>query len=291
MLGTVVLWLAVRLVLARGHGGRPATMPCSDSPAASRGGRVPSWSTRCWPRRLRGAERAAARHRKGAVLSLPAFFLGAAPFFYFYAVDPYSSVRTWAAATRCARFPTGLSLLVRRAPAAVPRLGPVPRRRSRHARAGRSSTAGPLAFFLWHLRGSFRARHPLRDAAIFPIFFLVFALLFAASIHIRRNAPHVCDPALRLLSGGRWRSGSGARGAPGSSRRGSGCAALFLLHGWTTHVLGGQPCASGRSVHAGLLTPDSRSRGQGGEAPLSADHARVGDFSTSTRESTSSRHR
>ena len=67
--------------------------------------------------------------------------------------------------------------------------------------------AWALAFFLWHLRGSFGARHPLRDAAIFPIFFLVFTLLFAASIHIRRNAPSMrsrCPPSSPWPSASAW---------------------------------------------------------------------------------------
>ena len=50
MLGTVLLWLSVRLVLAGNPGRKPVTMPCWDSRAGSGGGPVPSWSTRSWPR-------------------------------------------------------------------------------------------------------------------------------------------------------------------------------------------------------------------------------------------------
>ena len=67
----------------------------------------------------------------------------------------------------------------------------------------------------------------------FPIFFLVFVLLFAASIHIRRNAPQYAIPlsAFFPVALGFW-----LVHAPGAWKLAAwaGCAALFLVHGWTT---------------------------------------------------------
>src|SRR5262245_32816136 len=169
---------------------------------------------------------------KGTLLSLPAFFLGAAPFFYFYAVDPYSSLSNLGGGYALSQVPEGLYLLfVERLPQyldwelfelTVPFT----------AVLAAVVYGWATLFFLWKLRRSFRADDPFGRAAVFPIFFLVFVLLFAASIHIRRAAPQYVLPlsAFFPVALGFWLVHS-----PGSWKPAAwaGCTVLFLLHGWT----------------------------------------------------------
>ena len=234
MLGTVLLWLSVRLVLAKGPWGKAGQYAL-----LGLAGGVGWWTS---PfviyQLLAGAAYVVLRERspavlKGTILSLPAFFIGAAPFFYFYAIDPYSNVLNMGGGYALALIPEGLYLLFfERVPqyldwdlfqSSIPF--------THWLAAGVYGWA--LLFFLWHLRRSFSGRHPLRDAAIFPVFFLICALLFAGSVHISRGTPTYAIPlsALFPVAVGFWLV---------HSRRawklvaGAGCAAVFLLHGWTT---------------------------------------------------------
>ena len=263
MLGTVLLWLAVRLVLAR----EPWKKTGHYALLGFAGG-VGWWTSPLVVYQILAAtayvvlrERPSAIW-KGAVLSMPAFFIGAAPFFYFYARDPYSDVLNMGGGYALRNVPEGLYLLfVERLPqylawdlsqAAVPIMHWL----------GALVYAWALAFFLWHLRGSFGARHPLRDAAIFPIFFLVFTLLSAASIHIRRNAPMYAIPLSALLpvaigfwlwySRRAWKLAAGV-----------GCAALFLVHGWETvsRVVAYAPRAEASTQGHVTLVHDLEARG------------------------------
>jgi hypothetical protein len=234
MLGTVVLWLSVRLVRARGRwreGGYYALLGFA--------GGLAWWTSPLVVYQvLAGGAYVVMRERaaavvQGALLSVPAFFLGAAPFFYYYAVDPYSSLSNLGGGHALSQVPTGLRLLfAERLPQyldwdlfglAIP-----------FGLAIAAVAYGwATLFFLWKLRGSFRADHPLGHAAVFPILFLVFVLLFAASSHVERAAPHYALPLSSFFpvalgfwlvrSAGSWRLAAG-----------TGCAALFLLHAWTS---------------------------------------------------------
>jgi F5/8 type C domain len=256
MLGTVILWLSVCLALAR----EPWKKTGHYALLGFAGG-VGWWTSPLVIYQiLTSAAYVILRERlravwKGAILSVPAFLLGAAPFFYFYALDPYSDVLSMGGGYALRHIPGGLYLLfVERLPQY---LGwdlfqsPLPLTHW----LGALVYGWALVFFLWHLRRSFSARSPLRNAAIFPIFFLVFALLLAASIHVRRNAPLYVIPLSALLpvaigfwlvhSRHAWRLAAGAA-----------CAALFLLHGWTTAswVVTNAPRAEGSTQgHLGLV--------------------------------------
>ena len=103
---------------------------------------------------LRGVQRECLR---GAILSTPAFFLGAAPFFYFYddrSLRGHSEHGRRFRPTR--HVPWACTVGFFRARAAIPRLGPLSRRRSRSAPglAARRLRMGRWLFFLWHLRES-----------------------------------------------------------------------------------------------------------------------------------------
>jgi hypothetical protein len=253
MLGTVVLWLSVRLVPAQGRwrkGGYYALLGFA-------GGLAWWTSPLVIYQVLAGGLYVVMRERaaavvKGTLLSLPAFLLGAAPFFYYYALDPYSSLSNLGGGYALSHVPTGLYLLfAERVPEyldwdlfgrAIP------------FAAGMAAVVYGWAtlFFLWKLRKSFRADHPLCHAAVFPIFFLVFVLLCAASIHVRRAAPHYALPlsAFFPVALGFWLVRS-----PGSWKLAAwaGCAALFLLHAWTSvsWVVSNAPHAE--SLTRGLL--------------------------------------
>ena len=146
MLGTLLLWLAVRLVMARGTRRQ-------DGYYALLGlvGGVAWWTSPLVVYQiLASGIYVVMRERltavlKGALLSLPAFFLGAAPFFYFYAVDPYSSVLGLGGGYALANVPTGLSLARHRASAAVPGLDALPVEAPLHVRPRRRR--------LWRLHG------------------------------------------------------------------------------------------------------------------------------------------
>ena len=182
---------------------------------------------------------------KGALISLPAFFVGMAPVFYFYATesallegtDPYSRVLGMVGEHSWSDVPSGLLPALVRARAAVPRLGsclghrfpfgdwfaaavyslgdgvlsvaPAQVVRRAQPAAGRRR----LADLLCHLQPALRRQHP----------------------HPTRRAS-VRDSALRAPPRGPGVL-AGAR-APHleGRRRGGGCAGLFLIHGW------GRPC-------------------------------------------------
>jgi hypothetical protein len=90
-----------------------------------------------------------------------------------------------------------------------------------------------LLFFLWRLRRAFGGGRSLQDAAIFPLFFLVFTVVLAASPHVRRSATGYVMPLAAVLpvALGYWVVHSGRAWKPIA---GAGYAAVFLLHGWTT---------------------------------------------------------
>jgi F5/8 type C domain len=234
MLGTTLLWLAVRLVRApegwrkRGYYALLGFV-----------GGLGWWTSPLVVYQLLTCgvyvlmrERGAAVSR-GAILSLPAFFVGAGPFFYFYAVDSYSRVSNLGGGYALGQVPEGLYLLfVERVPeyldwdlfgVALP------------FAAGLAAVVygGATLALLWGLRTSFRRDHPHGAAAVFPIFFLVFVLLCAASIHVRRAAPQYALPLSAFFpvalgfwlvhARGKWKLVAW-----------SGGAALFLLHAWTT---------------------------------------------------------
>jgi hypothetical protein len=234
MLGTVVLWLAVRVPRTsegwRKHAGYAALGLV---------GGVAWWTSPLVIYQLLAAgayvllrERGAALVR-GALLSLPAFLVGAGPFIWFYATDPYSSLANLGGGFAGDHVPAGLYvLLTERLPDYLDWNRFRPRSPLTLGLAA-AVYAGATLFFLWRLRGSLGARHPLRDAAIFPIFFGVFLLLLAASAHVRRNAPQYALPLSAFFpvalgfslvhAPPRWTLVTRA-----------GCAAVFLLHGWTT---------------------------------------------------------
>ena len=256
MLGTLLLWLAVRLVMARGtwrQRGYYALLGFV--------GGVAWWTSPLVVYQILASgiyvvmrERMAAV-LKGALLSLPAFFLGAAPFFYFYAVDPYSSVLGLGGGYALANIPTGLSLLVTERlpeyldwtlfPSKLPFAYGLAAGRLWRVDAGPPVASPPIV----PRPGS------LRHAAIFPIFFLVVTLLLTASIHIQRSAPQYALPLCAFFpvavafclvhTPGRWRLVTW-----------SGCAAVFLLHGWTTAAWVVARRASCRVRHARLPEPD-----------------------------------
>jgi hypothetical protein len=170
---------------------------------------------------------------RGALLSGPAFLLGAAPFFYSYATDPYSDIFSMGGGFSLRHIPAGLYLIfVERMPqyldwelfgAAIP---------SAHWLAAVVYGAA-LLFFLWRLRRAFGGGRSLQDAAIFPLFFLVFTVVLAASPHVRRSATGYVMPLAAVLpvALGYWVVHSGRAWKPIA---GAGYAAVFLLHGWTT---------------------------------------------------------
>ena len=234
MLGTVLLWLSVRLPLAQETWRKSGYYVLLGLT-----GGVAWWTSPLVIYQVLASgvyvvmrEKLAALW-KGTVLSLPAFFIGAAPFFYFYVTDPYSNILSLGGGYALSHIPTGLYLLF--AERLPPYLDWDLLREKVPLAFGLVVVvyAWATLFFLWRLRKSFRAQHPLRNAAIFPIFFVIFVLLLTASAHIRRDAPHYALPlsaffpvalgfllvhvprALKPLA---W----------------SGWAALFLLHGWTT---------------------------------------------------------
>jgi hypothetical protein len=234
MLGTVLLWLSVRLVRARGgwrKRGYYALLGFAGGLAWWTSPLVVYQLLACGVYVLMREKGAAVL--PGAILSLPAFFVGAGPFFYFYAVDPYSSVSNLGGGYALSQIPEGLYLLfAERLPeyldwdlfgAAIP------------FTAGLAAVVYGWAtlVLLWHLRTSFRRDHPHGTAAIFPIFFLVFILLFAASIHIRRAAPQYALPlsAFFPVARGFWLVHSRRKWKLVAW---SGCAALFLLQAWTS---------------------------------------------------------
>ena len=181
---------------------------------------------------------------RGALLSGPAFLLGAAPFFYSYATDPYSDIFSMGGGFSLRHIPAGLYLIfVERMPqyldwelfgAASP---------SAHWLAAVVYGAA-LLFFLWRLRRAFGGGRSLQDAAIFPLFFLVFTVVLAASPHVRRSATGYVMPLAAVLpvALGYWVVHSGRAWKPIA---GAGYAAVFLLHGWKTasFVMNDAPCA------------------------------------------------
>ena len=242
VLSTLLLWLAVRVVRARGARSQNGLYALLGFV-----GGLGWWTTPLVIYSLLAAavyivmrERIAAVV-KGALISLPAFFVGMAPVFYFYATDsallegtdPYSRVLGMVGEHSWSDVPSGLLLLFSKR---VPQyldwdlLGATLPYGDWFAAAVYSSA---MLFFLWRLRKSFDARNPLRDAAVFPIFFVIFSALFAASIHIRRDAPRYVIPLSAILpvALGFWLV---------HARRiwkvvaWAGCAGLFLFQGWTT---------------------------------------------------------
>jgi hypothetical protein len=112
-MGTLLLWLAVRLVMARGTRWQPGYYALLGFV-----GGVGWWTSPLVVYQIVASgiyvvmREGMAAVLKGALLSLPTFFLGAAPFFYFHAVDPYSTVLSLGDGFALANIPTGLSLLV-----------------------------------------------------------------------------------------------------------------------------------------------------------------------------------
>ena len=132
----------------------------------------------------------------------------------------------------------------------------------------RSSTVGPRCSSCGVSASRSGREHPLRHAALFPIFFVIFVLLFAASIHIRRSAPQYVVPLSAFFpvalafwlvhAPRRWKLLVWAGGA-----------ALFVLHGWTTTTWVVRRRASRRRADGRLyLQPDRPPRGHGGDATL-----------------------
>jgi len=234
MLGTLLLWISVRLVGA-------------EEPWRKNGyyallgfvGGVAWWTSPLVIYQiLASAVYVTMRERltallKGSLLSMPAFFLGAAPFLYFYAVDPYSNIFATGGNLSLGHIPGGLYLLLfQRLPDYLD--WDLFRQRLPLAQWLAAAVYGAATvFLLWRLRKSFSARHPLMRAAIFPIFFLVFTLLFAASVHARRDSPQYAVPlsAFFPVAIGFWlvHSGRFSRVVVWPA-----CAAMLLLHAWTT---------------------------------------------------------
>ena len=234
LLGTLLLWLSVRLVRTRELGWKR----CQYALLGFVGG-VGWWtSPLVIYQLLASAVYVVLREGvpgvlRGAILSTPAFFLGAAPFFYFYAIDPHSDVLSMGGGFALRDIPVGLYLVFfERVPqyldwdlfrTAIP-----------FAHWLAAVVYGwALLFFLWCLRRAFGKQHPLRDAAIFPIFFLIFVLLLAASAHVRRSAAGYVMPlsALFPVALGFWLVHSSRAWKLTAL---AGYAAVFLLHGWTT---------------------------------------------------------
>ena len=234
MLGTLVLWLSVRLPRAPAGWRKHACY-------AGLGlvGGVAWWTSPLVIYQLLAAGAYVPLRERGAalvwggLLSLPAFLIGAGPFMWFYATDPYSSVANLGGGFAWDHVPAGLYLLLtERLPDYLDWIRLRPRSPLTFGLAAAVYASATL-FFLWRLRKSFGARHPLRDAAIFPIFFVVFVLLLAASTHVRRNAPQYALPLSAFFP---VALGFSLVHAPPRWRRvaRAGCAAVFVLHGWTT---------------------------------------------------------
>jgi hypothetical protein len=234
MLGTVVLWLSVRLARAPGGWRKRGYYA-----ALGLVGGLAWWTSPLVIYQLLASGAYVLLRERGAALvwgtclTLPAFVIGAAPFIWFYATDPYSSVANLRGGFTWDHVPAGLYLLfTERLPDYLD--GNLFRRMSPLALGLAVAVyAGSTLFFLWRLRRSLETRHPLRDAAIFPIFFIVFTLLFAASSHIRRDSPQYVLPLSAVFPVALGFSLVHAPGAWMLVARG-GCAALFVLHGWTT---------------------------------------------------------
>jgi F5/8 type C domain len=248
-LGTVVLWLSVRLVAAQGTWRKRGYHVL-----LGLAGGLAWWTSPLVIYAVLAAgayvvlrDKLAAVWR-GAVLSLPAFFVGAAPFFYFYATDPYSSATNLGGGYALGHIPAGLYLLfAERVPQYLD--WGLLRRRAGFGRGLAAVVYGwATLFFLWRLRKSLRGQHPLRHAAVFPIFFAIFVLMFSASSHIRRDSPQYVIPlsAFFPVALGFWLVHAPPRWRP---LVWSGGAALFLLHGWTTAtwVVRNAPRAEGRT--------------------------------------------
>ena len=232
MLGTVLLWLAVRLVRAR----EPWKKTVHYALLGFAGG-VGWWTSPLVvyqiPRRGRGVvlrERPSAIW-KGATMSVPAFFIGAAPFSYTYARDPYSDVLSMGGGYALRNVPEGLYLLfVERLPQYL--AGTFPRRPSPSCTgSARSSTPGP-----WPSSSGTSADHSARG--ILERCRHLPDLLPRLHAPVRRKPPHqakrsdVPDPLSALL---RWPSASGSGLAPSLEAGGrGGLSALFLVHGWET---------------------------------------------------------
>ena len=234
MLGTVLLWLSVRLPLAQETWRKSGYYVLLGLT-----GGVAWWTSPLVIYQVLASgvyvvmrEKLAALW-KGTVLSLPAFFIGAAPFFYFYATDPYSSILGLGGGYALSHIPTGLYLLfAERLPVYLD--WDLVRWKVPFTHGLAAVVYGwATLFFLWRLRGSFHAQHPLRNAAIFPIFFVIFVFLFAASAHIRRDSPQYALPlsAFFPVALGFWLVHASGTWRPLAW---SGGVALFLLHGWTT---------------------------------------------------------
>jgi hypothetical protein len=253
MLGTLLLWVSVRLVRAQGTARKNAYYAL----LGFMGGLAWWTSPLVVYQILASAVLVVMRERvaavvKGTLLSVPAFLIGAAPFFYFYAVDPYSNVLNMGGGFTLANIPGGLRLfLLERLPqyldwelfpSAIPFAPGI---------AGVVYGMATL-YFLWHLRKSFSAQHPLCNAAIFPIFVLVFTLLLAASVHVTRDAPQYALPlsAFFPVALGFWLVHA-QRLWRGVACGGS--AALFLLHGWTTAAWVAHDAPRAEALTAGHL--------------------------------------
>ena len=263
MLGTLLLWLAVRLVRAR----EPWKKTVHYALLGFAGG-VGWWTSPLVVYQiLAAAAYVVMRERlsavwKGAVLSLPAFFIGAAPFFYFYARDPYSDVLKHGRRVRAAQCTRRPVPAVRRAAAAVPRLGPFPGGRPRHALARRARLRlGPGLLPVAPPRiirraASLERRRHLPD------------LLPRLHAPVRRKHPHPAKrseyaiplSALLPVAIGFWLW---------YSRRAwklaawVGCAALFLVHGWETvsWVVADAPRAEASTQGHVTLVHDLEARG------------------------------
>jgi len=234
MLGTVVLWLSVRVPLAPSGWRKRGCYA-----ALGLAGGLAWWTSPLVIYQLLASAAYVLLRERGAalvwgtVLSLPAFLIGAAPFIWFYADDPYSSAANLGGGFAWYHVPAGLFiLLTERLPDYLDWTLFRPRSPLTFGLAAAVYAAVTL-FFLWRLRGSWRARHPLRDAAIFPIFLFVFTLLLAASSHVRRDSPQYLLPLSAFFP---VALGFSLVHAPPAWRfpAWAGCAALLVLHGWTT---------------------------------------------------------
>lgn len=247
MLSTLVLWLCLRLVRSESRSRKTWYYAAAGLAAG-----IGWWTSPLVIYALAAcAVFVAVREKsrcllKGIFLTVPAFFAGSAPFFYYYAADPYSNVLNMGGGYRLAHLAGGLALVFKER---IPDYLDLDLVRSMHPALfwfAAAFYAAALIFFFSKNRDFLRAA----SLKLLPVsFFAVFVVLYAMSIHIRRNAPQYVIPLepflVCVLAFWISRAGSWMKRLALAASAGVFALRAFVIITWVVHDA---PIAEGRTA-------------------------------------------